>query len=98
MANSDANEIDEFTPGGVKSVFATAGLNCPIGLAFDSAGDLYAANNTDGTIEKFTPDGHGTVFATGLALPEYIAIDTTPEPATLSLLAVGALGLLRRRT
>jgi sugar lactone lactonase YvrE len=96
VANSDGNAIDEFTPAGVESLFATAGLNYPYGLAFDSAGNLYVANYGGGTIEEFAPDGVGTVFASGLTLPEYIAIDTTPEPATLSLLALGGLALLRR--
>ena len=55
MANYGANTIEKFTPGGVGSVFATTGLNGPIGLAFDSAGNLYAANASNNTIEKFTP-------------------------------------------
>ena len=37
--------------------------NHPQGLAFDKAGNLYAANFANNTIEKFTPDGIGSVFA-----------------------------------
>jgi DNA-binding beta-propeller fold protein YncE len=71
------NTIVKFTPGGVGSVFASDGLNEPTGLAFDSAGNLYAANVGDDTIEKFTPDGVGSVFAnSGVAFPEALAFDS----------------------
>ena len=33
--------IYKFTPSGVRSVFASTGLNHPSGLAFDSTGNLY---------------------------------------------------------
>ena len=61
MANSLNNTIGEFTPDGVGSIFARNGVNDPIGLAFDSAGNLYAANAGDNTIEKFTTAGVGSV-------------------------------------
>jgi len=38
-------------------------LSGPIGLAIDSQGNIYAANNDNLTIEKFTPQGVGSVFA-----------------------------------
>ena len=44
VANGTNNTIEQFTPGGVGSVFANTGLSAPQGLAFDSAGNLYAAN------------------------------------------------------
>ena len=65
-----SNTIEEFTPGGVGSVFANTGLNNPYGVSFDSAGNLYAANYGNDTIEEFTPGGVGSVFAnTGLTNP-----------------------------
>lgn len=92
----DTNSIVKITPGGVKSVFAS-GLDSPIGLAFDSVGNLFVTNTGYDSLMKFTPDGVGSVYATtGLSYPCSLAI-VTPEPATLSLLAVGALALLRRR-
>ena len=52
-------------------------MNGPIGLAFDSAGNLYAANYGANTIEKFTPGGVGSVFAnTGLNSPIGLAFDS----------------------
>ena len=45
------------------TVFASTGLNGPVGLAFDASGNLFVANSGDNTIEKFAPNGVGTVFA-----------------------------------
>jgi hypothetical protein len=70
FANINGNTIEKYTPQGVGSVFATAGMGYA-GLAFDSLGNLYTANS--GTIEKFTPDGVGTLFASGGALNHGIA-------------------------
>src|SRR5437773_12088870 len=44
VSNYNSNTIVKFTSGGVGSVFASAGLSGPVGLAFDAAGNLYAAN------------------------------------------------------
>ena len=52
VANEDSNTIGKFTSSAVGSVFANTGLNQPFGLAFDSAGNLYAANYGGNTIEK----------------------------------------------
>ena len=70
------NTIVKFTPGGVRSTFANAvsGLSSPRGLAFDSLGNLYAANFGDGTIRKFTTNGIGSIFVSGLNSPTAIAI------------------------
>jgi len=88
--------IEEFTSGGVGSVFANAGLNSPIGLAFDSTGNLYAANYAANTIEKFTPGGVGSVFAnTGLSSPTFITF--TPEPSTWAMFAIGGVALVLRK-
>jgi sugar lactone lactonase YvrE len=55
--------IFEITPGGVQSTFGSVPGPC-FGLAFDSAGNLFAADdgNQIQTIYKFTPDGTRSVF------------------------------------
>ena len=58
VSNYLANSIEKFSTDGVASVFATTGLSHPHGLAFDTAGNLFAANEQN-TIEKFTPGGVG---------------------------------------
>ena len=82
--NNDA--VLEFTPGGLKSTFATA-LDFPRGLVFDSAGNLFVADVGAfgfGAIIKIAPAGTQTVFASGIGSPngnggpEYLAI----EPAS----------------
>ncbi len=52
-------------------------MNKPFGLAFDSAGNLFVANQGNNTIEKFTSGGVGSVFAnTGLDVPSGVAFDS----------------------
>jgi hypothetical protein len=77
--------IYKFTPAGVRSVFAGpanfSGTQGPIGLMFDSSGNLFAsaADSTGvGEILKFAPDGTKTVFATGLTNnPRGLAFDSS---------------------
>jgi DNA-binding beta-propeller fold protein YncE len=57
-----ASTIYKFAPNGTQSTFgAVRGQG--FGLAFDGAGNLYAADGADGIIYKFTTDGTRTVFA-----------------------------------
>ena len=60
-----SGNIYEFTPGGAKSTFAT-GLTGPVGLAFNSAGNLFEADAGTGNINEFTPGGTRSIFASGL--------------------------------
>ena len=98
MLNSSFN-IMQITPAGAVSLFAENDSGGPVGLSFDSAGDLYAANANDNTVVRFSPDGVRSVFAsTGLNDPIDIAIQV-PEPAVGALLGVSTVLLLvsRRR-
>ena len=48
--------IEKFAPDGIDlGVFASTGLNFAMALAFDSSGNLYAANFGGNTIEEFAP-------------------------------------------
>jgi DNA-binding beta-propeller fold protein YncE len=69
-----ASTIFKFTPDGERIVFGSVPSQ-GWGLAFDSAGNLYAAEGGAGltgdrTIFKFAPDGTRTVFAGPDAFPE----------------------------
>jgi DNA-binding beta-propeller fold protein YncE len=78
MSDFGAGKIEKYdlSTGADLGAFAT-GLNAATGLAFDSAGNLYAANSGSSTIEKFTPGGVGSVFATtGLSYPFGLAFDS----------------------
>jgi hypothetical protein len=56
-----ASTIYKITPGGVLSTFGSV-TGQGLGLAFDSAGDLFAASASDQNIYKFAPDGTRSVF------------------------------------
>lgn len=52
-------------------------LHDPQGLAFDRAGNLYAANEGGDTVERFTPGGTASTFAgSGLNFPVGLAFDS----------------------
>jgi len=61
-----ASTIYKFTPGGVQSTFGTI-EGQSFGLAFDSAGNLFAAGNVN--IYKFIPDGTRSVFVDSSQFP-----------------------------
>src|SRR5260221_293021 len=73
-ANQYGN-IYEFTQGGARSIFAS-GLSIPNGLAFNSAGDLFEADEGSGNIFQFTPGGLQSTFASGLNFPFGLAFDS----------------------
>ena len=90
IANSDSGTIFKFTTAGSRSTFA-AGLNGPIGLAFDASGNLFETDTFSGTIFKFTPDGTKSTFASGLGQPNCLAF----EPVTEKLRNISARGLVQ---
>ena len=70
------NTISAIAANGTVSTFAT-GLDGPSGLAFDSAGNLYATNEGNGTISKIHSRRHrqylrhGAVRTSGLGLRQF---------------------------
>jgi sugar lactone lactonase YvrE len=71
--------IFKFTPDGAESTFGSL-PGQSFGLAFDAAGNPFAADASDQTIFKFTPAGAGSVFVgppafTGVQLPVGLAFD-----------------------
>jgi sugar lactone lactonase YvrE len=56
-----ASTINKFTPSGVQSTFGSISSQ-GFGLAFDSAGYLFAADAGDTTIYEFAPDGTQSIF------------------------------------
>ncbi len=59
---------------------ASAGLSEPIGLAFDTSGNLYVANLGNNTISKVTPGGTVSTFvpaSAGLSGPLSLAFDAS---------------------
>lgn len=65
--------IYKFTPDGVQSTFGSFPSD-GFGIAFDDAGNLFAADTFDQTIFKFEPDGARSVFVG----PSAFAPDTGP--------------------
>jgi sugar lactone lactonase YvrE len=75
VANLVPNQISKITPAGVITRFAgsgaqghgdgagsTASFNSPLGIAIDSAGDIYVADSGNNEIRKITPAGYVTTI------------------------------------
>lgn len=95
-------QILKITSSGNQSLFATLPIyDYPSGLAVDSGGNVYVASQEYGTISEYSSTGSliNASFASGFVQPDYIAFPPSPvpEPATLSLLALGSTALLARR-
>ncbi len=76
-ANFGDNKVEKFSSatGADLGAFAT-GMGGPLGIAFDSAGNLYTANNNH-TITKFTAGGVSSIFASsGLNFPGALIFDS----------------------
>ena len=73
----DTTGNDGATIAGTVATFANTNLSSPQGLAFDSSGNLYAANASDNTISKFNSSGGYISSISGLSGPEGLAIDST---------------------
>ena len=71
----NAGSTYEITPSGVKSTFVP-GLN-GIGLAFDSAGDLFVARRS--LISEVTPNGNVSVFTSSVAVAYALAFNSAGD-------------------
>jgi len=92
VANADNHEIDEYDTNGNGSPFVSLGGGYVSGLAFDSAGNLYASFvGGANMIYKFNGSGAPSFVASGFNGPEFIAIQTVPEPETWDLLLTGLI-------
>ncbi len=67
-------------PSGTPIVSPFASINGPGGLAFDSAGNLYAADSGDGTVDKVTPAGTVSTYASGFNDPVAVAVRLRRQP------------------
>jgi sugar lactone lactonase YvrE len=70
VSDYSAGNVYEYTPGGVQSTFAS-GLDHPLGMAFDAAGNLFVANTAQnsgdqGSITEISRAGQQSTFASGL--------------------------------
>jgi sugar lactone lactonase YvrE len=74
-------------PGSADGIGSAARFNQPIGVAVDSAGNVYVADNGNATIRKIAPDGTTTTIA-GTAGVTGIVLGATPRfarPTGLSI-------------
>jgi sugar lactone lactonase YvrE len=88
--------IQKYTPDGVRSIFVRepSPLASPFGLAVDSAGNVYVANQGANNVVKFTPDGFASIFAeVGDNHPEFIIVQKVVSPPVLAI-ALGTDGNL----
>jgi len=83
-ADGGAQTIYKFAPNGTRSVFVGPSAFdpsvYPVGLTFDSYGNLFVSTNAlsgNDTILKFTPGGTKSIFATGLNFPRGLAFDSS---------------------
>ncbi len=85
-ANYTTGTIYQYTPDGSGTLFASGMLN-PVGIAFDSAGDLFVGNSDNnvhsgatefGNITEITPGGVQSTFASGID-PQGIAFNAAGD-------------------
>jgi hypothetical protein len=78
VANNGNNTIEKINSSGSSQFTVSGGLNDPQGLAFDSSGNLYVANESDfrsSTIYKYnTTTGSGIQIANGGAVSSPIGL------------------------
>jgi hypothetical protein len=76
VSDSVTGGIYKFAPDGTGGQLYAGGFGGCAGLAFDNAGNLFAAGADDNNIHKFALDGTQTIFASGLNEPYGLAFDS----------------------
>jgi hypothetical protein len=96
--NDDLTGACEFVTRCTKVVFGDTGFTDPNGLAFDSAGNLFVADEwagNNGQIDEVTPNGTKSLLANDdSGGPSYIAVGPVPEPSSTALLGLAFPALL----
>src|SRR5438067_84944 len=99
---TDANTLRLFSKDASNQLASTSsGLNSPLGIALDPAGNVYAANTGTNQVLRYPITGGSTptVFFSATS-PRFLAF-AAPEPGSLTLVALGSaaglLGYWRRR-
>jgi len=77
---SSGGAIIEITPSGTKSTFASVGNSADAGLAFNSFGDLFAANDSSsGYITEYPLGGSQFTYLSGLNYPRSMTFDSAGD-------------------
>lgn len=79
VAENGSGDVEQFNSVTQSGTTFASGLD-PIGLAFNSAGDLFVGDNAASTIYRYSPGGTRTTFATaGLQNPIGLAVDSAGD-------------------
>ncbi len=79
--------VYEFTPGGVRSTFASGLSTFLIGIMVDGAGNVFVsqAPSPSADIIEFTPAGSKTTFTTQVSYPQGLALSYPPAGVSIGL-------------
>jgi DNA-binding beta-propeller fold protein YncE len=93
-----SNTITEFNvaTGATVGMITDSHISGPGGLAIGPDGNLYVASTGNNSVDVFNSTTGAFVSSftpAGLDVPVYLAIATVPEPASIVLLTIGALGI-----
>jgi DNA-binding beta-propeller fold protein YncE len=81
----DVGEIIKISSDGTQTTFATIPSDHDLrGIVFDEQGNLFVAGHGSNDIYKVTPNGTVSVVATGLAVPQFLAVQPSFPPASPS--------------